>query len=453
MSKLRYDLVIVGAGSGNMFPADAFSGWRVAIVEADKFGGTCLNRGCIPSKMLVHTADIAQTVRHSDRFGIQAEFVKADWPFIRNRVFGRIDPIHESGVAYRRKSGVDVYLGEGSFIAPKTLRIGDDELYGKQFVLSSGSRPYVPPIPGISEVPYHTSDTIMRLDSLPKSMAILGGGFIAAETSHIFGSLGTSVTIIARGEYLLPKHDTDIRKRFNELYHQRFDLRMNSEVTKVLATDEGIRLELMTPEGPRSVEVEALLIATGRVPNSDFLNVWESGVQVDAHGHVITDDTFQTNVPGIWSLGDVTNHFQLKHMANAEARVVWHNVAHREEPRRATFRVVPSAVFSDPQVASVGATEQQLQLTGQSYISSAQKYSSAAYGWALEDDTSFAKVLADPDTRKLLGAHIIGPQASTLIQPLIQAMCLGNTVDQVSSEVLYIHPALSEVVEQVLLGL
>ena len=158
-------------------------------------------------------------------------------------------------------------------------------------------------------------------------------------------------------------------------------------------------------------------------------------------------------MPGIWALGDLANHFQLKHMANAETRLVRHNLLHPGQPQRARFKVVPSAVFAGPQVASVGATEQELQAKGRPYVAATRAYRDAAYGWALEDTTSFVKVLADPATRLLLGAHILGPQASTLIQPLIQAMCLGNTVDQVACGVLYIHPALTEVVEQALLEL
>ncbi len=271
--------------------------------------------------------------------------------------------------------------------------------------------------------------------------------------SHIFGSLGTEVTIVARGEHLLSRHDHDIAARFTELYQARFDVRLGAAVEHVSATPAGVRLDLATPAGAQSADGEVLLVATGRVPNSDRLDVVAAGIEVDAHGHVRTDDTYQTNVPGIWALGDLANHFQLKHMANAEARLVRHNLLHPGRPRRARFPVVPSAVFAGPQVASVGATEQDLQAAGRPYVAATRPYSDAAYGWALEDTTSFVKVLADPASRLLLGAHLIGPQASALIQPLIQAMCLGNTADQVASGVLYIHPALTEAVEQALLAL
>jgi mycothione reductase len=218
-------------------------------------------------------------------------------------------------------------------------------------------------------------------------------------------------------------------------------------------TDAGVRLHFATPSGKPSIEVDALLIATGRTPNGDLLNVAGTGINVDEHGHVHTDDTYLTNIPGIWALGDVTNHFQLKHMANAEARIVRHNLMHPNAPKHASFPVVPSAVFADPQVASVGATEEELRAQGRAYVAAIQPYRDTAYGWALEDTSSFVKILADPNTRLLLGAHLIGPQASILIQPLVQAMCLANTVDQVASGVIYIHPALSEVIERALLAL
>lgn len=449
----NYDLVIIGAGSGNTLPADQFAGWRIAIVEADRFGGTCLNRGCIPSKMLVYTADVARTVRGAGRFGIGAEWTGADWPSIRDRVFGRLDPLPDKAVAHRRANGIDVLAGEARFLAPKVLQVGRDEIRADRFVLATGSRPRIPDIPGLDKIPYRTSDDIMRLDTLPRSMAVLGGGYIAGEMSHVFGSLGTAVTIVERGQYLLSRHDVDIRERFTEDYRERFDLQLDSAVERVSAAGAGVSLDLTTPSGARQIDAEVLLVATGRRPNSDRLDVAAAGIEVDAHGHVRTDDTLQTNIPGIWALGDLANHFQLKHMANAEARIVWHNILHPERPRKAEFPVVPSAVFADPQVASAGATEQDLKAQGRDYIASTRLYSDTAYGWAMQDTTSLVKILADPGTRLLLGAHIIGPQASLLIQPLVQAMCLGNTVDQVASGVLYIHPALTEVIEQALLKL
>src|SRR6516225_1609628 len=363
-----------------MLPTKDFAGWRIAVVERARFGGTCLNRGCIPSKMLVHTADIAQMVRHADRFGIGARWAGADWPAIRERVFGRIDPLHERAVAYRRSHGVDVFLGEARFTAPKLLQVGEDEIRAERFVLATGSRPRIPDIDGLAGVPYLTSDTVMRLDRLPRSMVVLGGGYIAAEMSHVFGSLGTKVIIVARGGQLLPQHDTDIRARFTELYQERFDLRLCAAARRVTKTRKGVSLDLVTQSGAQTAEGEVLLVAAGRVPNSDRLDVAAAGIEVDAHGHVRTDDTYATSVPGIWALGDLANHFQLKHMANAETRLVRYNLLHPGHPRQAAFAVVPSAVFAGPQVASVGATEQELQARGRPYAAATRHYRDAAYG-------------------------------------------------------------------------
>jgi mycothione reductase len=448
-----YDLVIVGAGSGNMLPTAGLDELRVAIIERDRFGGTCLNRGCIPSKMLVYAADVAESVRHASRYGIRAELLGADWPAIRDRVFGRIDPLSEQAVAFRRRSGVDVYLGETRFVAPRVLDVGGQQLRGERIVLAAGSRPRVPEIVGLAGVPFHTSDTIMRVDDLPASMVIVGGGYVAAELGHVFGAFGTEITIVNRGPRLLATLDDDVAQRFTERYSERFDVRLGTEVARVERAPHGVAVHLEGYAGSTVVEAETLLIATGRIPNGDVLDVAAGGLAVDEHGHVVTDETYATNVSGVWAIGDLANHFQLKHLANAEMRLVLHNVLHSDKTRRANFPVMPSAVFADPQVATAGPTERALREQGKQFVVARRDYADTAFGWALEDTTSFVKLIADPVTRRLLAAHIIGPQAATLIQPLVQGIYLDNTVEQLAHDVLYIHPALTEVVAQALLEL
>jgi mycothione reductase len=270
---------------------------------------------------------------------VHATLDRVDWPAIRDRIFGRLDPIHDSAAEYRREGGVDVYTEPARFIAPTVIQVGSEQISADTFVVATGSRPVIPPTDGLSEVPFHTSDTIMRIDDLPPSLII------------------------------------------------------------------------------------------------------------------IADRAYRTSVPGVWTLGDATNHFQLKHMANAEARIVRHNLLHPDDLHSLTSPLVPHAVLAEPQVASVGLTERAARERGVDHVVSVRRYADTAYGWALEDTTSFVKLLADPGTRLLLGAHLIGPQAAILIQPLLQAMTLGETVDQIAHEVLYIHPALTEVVEQALLAL
>ncbi|MET8537601.1 mycothione reductase [Streptomyces sp. NPDC005065] len=448
----HYDLVVLGTGSGNML-LDGFAHLRVAIVEPDRFGGTCLNRGCIPSKMFVVAADAVEGARAAARLGVNATVEPVDWKAIRDRVFHRIDPLHDSALNYRRENGVDVYTEEGRFVAPRVLQVGAERITADTFIVAVGSRPVVPDIPGLDTVAYHTSDTIMRIDDLPASMAVIGGGFIAAEFSHVFSAFGTDVTIVQRGPRLLMAEDEQVSARFTELASHRHRVLLDAAVTSVERDADGVAVAVTCPDGDHVVRAATLLVCVGRRPNSDRLDAAAGGLELDEHGHIVTDSAYRTSVPGVWALGDVVNHFQLKHMANAESRLVRHNVLHPQDVRTLANKVAPHAVFTSPQIASVGLTEQEARRRKIEYVVSVRDYAETAYGWALEDTTSFVKVLANPVDRTILGAHIIGPQAATLIQPLIQAMTLGLTVDRIGRDVLYIHPALTEAVEQALLDL
>ncbi len=228
---------------------------------------------------------------------------------------------------------------------------------------------------------------------------------------------------------------------------------LDAAVTSVERDADGVAVTVTCPDGDHVVRAATLLVCVGRRPNTDPLDGAAGGLELDEHGHIVTDSAYRTSVPGVWALGDVVNHFQLKHMANAESRLVRHNVLHPQDVRTLTNKVAPHAVFTSPQIASVGLTEQEARRRKIEYLVSTRDYAETAYGWALEDTTSFVKVLANPLDRTNLGAHIIGPQAATLIQPLIQAMTLGLTVDRIARDVLYIHPALTEAVEQALLAL
>ena len=453
----HFDLVIIGTGSGNSILDQRFAGWRVAIVEKGTFGGTCLNVGCIPTKMFVHSADLAAAPAAAAKLGVDAEFEGVRWTEMRDRIFGRIDPIASGGreyrVAHADNSNVTVFEGTAHFTGPRALEIaladgGTAAVTADRVVLAAGGRPIVPD--GLSEVPYHTSDTVMRIDELPRRMVIVGTGFVAAEFAHVFSSFGVDVTILGRSGAMLRHEDADISARFTELAKQRWDLRSNSPLAGAAEVPGGIRVDLTDGS---SVETDLVLVAIGRVPNSDLLNLPAAGIDVTTTGHVVVDKTQHTTAEGVWALGDIASPFELKHVANHEARVVQHNLLHPETPIEADHRFVPHAVFSSPQVASVGLTEREAQALGVRYVTATQDYAGIAYGWAMEDTTGFAKVLADPSTGQLLGAHIIGPQASTLIQPLIQAMSFGLDARAMATGQYWIHPAMPELIENALLNL
>ncbi|WIX78721.1 mycothione reductase [Amycolatopsis carbonis] len=459
----HYDLVVVGTGSGNSILDDRFTHLKTAIVEKGAFGGTCLNVGCIPTKMFVYTADVAATPSHSSRFGVDQELKGVRWPDVRDRIFDRIDPISVGGAEYRKSHAdndhVDVYAGEGRFTGMKELRVSysdgrpDDVLTADRFVLAAGGRAAVPDIPGLAEVGFHTSESIMRLDVLPKRMTILGGGYIAAEFAHVFASFDVEVTVIVRSGAMLRNEDEDVSSRFTELAAKRFDVRLDSMVVNARRESTGIKLDLEGPAGTETLETDAILVAIGRLPNTDVLDVAATGVTTMASGHAIVDDYQETVVPGIYALGDISSPYELKHVANHEARVVQHNLLHPDDRIKADHRFVPHAVFTSPQIASVGLTEQDARARGVSYVVSKQDYAGIAYGWAMEDTTGFAKLLADPATGQLLGAHIIGPQASSVIQPLIQAMSFGLDARTMARGQYWIHPAMPELIENALLNL
>lgn len=449
----EYDLIIVGTGSGNAVPDEDLDDWRIAVIEPGEFGGTCLNPGCIPSKMFVYTADVARTIRTAGRFGLDAHLDDSDWAAIRDRVFGRIDPIAASGHRYRSQlPNTTVYEDLARFVGSRTLRVGEHVIRGRHVVLAAGSRPHVPDVPGIHDVDHVTSDTVMRLLERPDRLLILGGGFIAAEMGHVFDALGTEVTVVTRGDSLLTHEDDDVRHALTERYRERgIEVVTGATATRVEGERGHVVLHADVDGAPRVFDGDLLLVATGRVGNHDTLDLAAGGVEVDDVGRPVVDAYQRTTVDGVWALGDLSSDHLLKHVANAEARTVAHNIRHPDDLRPTALPHVPRAVFGSPQVASVGATERELADAGRPYLAARRDYGSTAYGWAMEDTTSFAKVLVDPATRRLLGAHVLGPQASLVIQPLVQAMALGNTVDEVARGVVYIHPALSEVVENVLL--
>ena len=450
-----FDLLIIGAGSGNSVIGPEHDGWDVAMAEHGLFGGTCLNVGCIPSKMFVYAAEVASLAADSDRLGVRTSFDGADWPAVRDRIFGRIDPIEKGGRHYREElPNVTVHPHTARFIGPRTVAVGDETITAERVVVAAGARPAIPEVPGLAGCGYHTSDTVMRLDDMPERLLVLGGGYIAAELGSVMGAFGSEVTFVLRGDTFLRWEDDDIRSRFTAAYSQRFDVRFNTQVLAARRDGAEIVLDVQDQGGGRSeLRADELLVATGRVPNGDQLEVAAGGIDTDPAGYVVTDDQCRTTAQGVWALGDVTNPAQLKHVANHEARVVRHNLSHPDDPVSVDHRFIPHAVFGHPQVAKVGLTERECRQRGLPYRSHVQPFSSAAYGWAMEDTESAVKVIAHSDTRRLLGAHIIGPQASTLIQQLIQGMHFDLTVDQMARQQYYIHPALPEVVEQALLEL
>jgi len=450
----HFDLAVIGSGSGNSILDERSAGLSVALVDHGLFGGTCLNVGCVPTKMLVHPADLAVSPAEAHRLGVDLELRAVHFAEIRDRIFGRIDALAEDGLKWRLDSNnITVYQETARFVDGHTLQVGQERITADRFVLAVGSRPVIPPVPGLGSVRYHTSDTVMRLPELPPSLLIIGGGYIAAEFSHIFSSYGTRVTVVNRGPRLLSREDLEISQRFTELIGRRVDVRSEATVRRVRPAGAGVAVTVADAVGEQELTADVLLVATGRRPNGDTLDLAAAGVRLDDQGYVVVDRQQRTSAAHIFALGDVCSPEQLKHVANYEARVVQHNLLHPEAPISSAELPVPHAVFSDPQIAAVGLTEEAARERGLDYVTSRQAYGDVAYGWAREDTDHFVKLIAERGTGRLLGAHLIGPDASSLIQPLVQAMSFGQTAHEVARGQYWIHPAMTEVVENALLAL
>jgi mycothione reductase len=459
----HFDLCVIGSGSGNTIVDHEMDGWSVALVEGGTFGGTCLNVGCIPTKMYVHPADLASSPAQAKLLGVDLDLVDVRWPDIRDRIFGRIDHISAAGREWRAsRPNVALFEQQAHFVGDHELQLearGDrpaETITADRFVIAAGSRPVVPPIPGIDTVAYETSNTIMRIPAPPRSLVVVGGGYIGAELAHVFASFGTHVTIVARSTTMLPRTDVQVATRFTELLSRKVDVRTCTTVegARPGASGSGVVLSTRNDAGVAlEVEADMLLLATGRVSNADTLALETTGVHVDLAGRVVVDAQQRASAPGFFALGDVSSHDQLKHVANHEARVVRHNLLHPDAMVASDHRYVPHAVFSDPQVAAVGLTEEAAADHGLDYAVGIRDYGSTAYGWAMGDEDHFVKVVADRKTGLLLGAHLVGPQASSLIQPLTQAMSFGIPAHDLARGQYWIHPAMIEVVENALLAL
>lgn len=449
MPNKNFDLIVIGSGSGLEVSSEAVSrGLKVAVIDNGPFGGTCLNRGCIPSKMLIHCADVMRTIKDSGKFGIRASVENVDWKFIVNRVSSQIDgEAAEIEQSHRGMDKVAVYKGAARFTGKKTLTVNNQTIYGDSVVIASGTRPVILDVPGLANVPYFTSDDIMRIKQRPERMIILGGGYIAAELAYFFGTFGTKITIIQRSEFLLSGEDRDISKKFTEVYQRDYDVLLGSKVIKAFSDKGSPGVEVASGGKKRRIVGDVLLVATGRTANADVLDVSKTGVETDDKGFVTTDEYMQTSQKGIWALGDVVGKYQLKHCANLEAAYVTHNIFNPRSKVKIDYHGMPHAIFAYPQVGGVGLTEKEAKDRKIPYIAATHLYKDTAYGSSIEDNDGFVKLLAHRDTGEILGCHIIGTDASVLIQEVANAMRSDLTVEAIK-QAIYVHPALPEVVQR-----
>jgi mycothione reductase len=445
----KFDLIVIGSGSGlDVANAAVQSGLKVAVIERGKMGGTCLNRGCIPSKLLIHSADVVETIKNAETFGIKVEGFSVDFEKIVDRVNGIIDPDSENiKNAFKYVTNPKLFQVECKFVGQKMIQVGEETITADKILIACGSRPLIPKLKGLEGSGFITSDEALRLKKQPRVLTILGGGYIATELAHFFGALGTKINIVQRRKSLLPNEDEEISEKFNTVFAKKYDVYTDYQTIEVFKKDDDFHLIAKNRE-EKTIELtsDGLLVAVGRIPNTDTLDLEKTGVRLNENGHVIVDEYLETTTKGIFALGDVVGKYQFKHSANHEAQYAYTNIVRPDHKVAVDYTAMPHAIFSSPQIAGVGSTEQELKKKGIDYQKSVYPYIQTAMGEALEDKDGFVKFLVEKESRKILGCHIIGTDASTLIHEVLVPMRSGDgTIDSIT-QTITIHPALSEVV-------
>lgn len=443
----NYDVIVVGSGAGSGIVDNALSrDLKVALVDRGPLGGTCLNVGCIPSKMLIFPADRIVEIQEASNLGIKAEIKDVDFRWVMERTREYVEK-NRSAIQTNisKNPGLDYYPETGQFVDNYTMQVGKEKIKGEKIFIVSGARPLIPLVKGIEEIDYLTNDTLFALEGKPKSLIIIGGGYIATEFAHFFSAMGTKVTIIQRGERLLKDEEPEVSDLLEQKLKRRMDIYTNTEAIEAEKRDEGCIITAQNNESEEKLKFygERILMAAGRKSNADLLKVENTGVETDEKGYIKVNDFFETSKKNIWAFGDAQGRKMFRHAANREADIVWHNSMH-EGQEKMNFLAVPHAVFTYPPIASVGMNEAEAKKEHKILVGKSV-YSDVAKGLAMREDESFAKAIIEKGTWRILGFHIIGPYAPILIQEVVDAMATMGTVMPIIGGI-HIHPALPEVI-------
>ena len=446
----EYDVIIIGSGAGANLIEDALSHNKaIAFVDKGPLGGTCLNVGCIPTKLIVYPADRIMEVREAYKLGITAEIKNIDFPGIMNRMRRSVKENHDHiKESLENSDDIDFFFGEAHFTGHYTLEVNNQTIKGKTIFIVTGARPLIPQIKGIENIEYLTNESVLLLTEKPESMIIIGGGYIAVEFAHFFEAMGTTVTIIQRNKHLVPEEEPEISKLLKTALSRRMKIHTNTEALEVRQSGRIVTVTAKELGSNNQLEFTAyqVLIAAGRRSNADVLMVKNTVVKMNENNYIIVDDYLETTKKDVWAFGDAIGKKMFRHAANHEAELAWNNAVHGKKSKM-NYLTVPHAVFTWPEIASVGLTEEQAaKLMGKHEILVGKAmYTDVARGEAMMETEGFTKAIVHKKSGKILGYHIIGPQASIMIQEVVNAMAAERNLWSVAKAI-HIHPALSEVV-------
>ena len=442
----RFDLVVIGAGSGGFAAARVATGLgkKVALIDKGPFGGLCILKGCMPSKTLLRSAELAHLGKISNKLGVSFKKPQIDYP----RIISRKNEIIKGFADYRLQEvisnpNITFIDGLAQFRSPKEVQVGSRIIHGEKFVIATGSDVYIPSIPGLKDFGFITSDDALEITKLPKSLVVLGAGAVGLELGQHFSRMGVKVTILERSGYVLSKEDEDIGTALGQ-YFQEEGIEVCHHLTFERVSKKGnLKCFEITCQGtPRSVDVEEILMAAGRQPQLEGLNLEAAGVETNGNGITVNDE-METKTPGIFAVGDVTGIYQLTHVAVYQGEVAGHN-AFSKQKRKADYRIVPFVVFTDPVFAKVGLTEKEAQQKGIKVQVASYPFDDLGKAICTGQTQGFVKMIADAKTGEILGVHVLGPEGGELIHEMIVAMAYHTTVQQFL-QIPHYHPTLSEI--------
>ncbi len=451
MRMQSYDVIIIGSGGGaKMAMALARLGRRVALIEKERAGGTCLNRGCIPSKMLIYPAGMAQKIGTLHKLHIDADLHGVNIEALTASINAYTDQTSD-GIAgkFLKMENADYYQGTARFLSNRAIQVEDHRLSADTIVIGTGSRPLIPKWPGLRETPYMTSTDALRNRRLPKHLIVAGGGYIAAELGGAYAGLGSDVTFLLRSTFL-KREDSEIVDLFVKEFSKGKTVHTHTQIKSVQWQNGIFTLEAVANSGESiTIEGDGLLVATGVLPNSDGLDLEKAGVDIKRNGFIEVDDYLQTSAPGIYAIGDVAGNHLFRHSVNFEVEYWVEAQCLADEPCPIEYPPMPSAVFTHPEIASVGLTEKAARERGVDLVIGRAEYKSCAMALARGLDHGLVKLLVERASGRLVGAHIVGEEAATMIQECVLAMTAKMTVDDMYRQI-YIHPAFPEVVRNAL---
>ena len=447
----NYAAIIIGAGqAGSPFSTTlAQAGWQTALIEKEHVGGTCVNEGCTPTKTMVASARVAYLARRAADYGVLAGPVTVDMAKVRQRKRAMVDRFRNSSQRHiEQTEGVDLLFGEARFVGPKTVEVqlndgGVRQLTADKIFINTGGRPVNPSIEGLDRLPVLNSTTIMELDVLPEHLLVLGGGYIGLEFGQMFRRFGSRVTIIQRGERLLAREDADVAEAVAQILREDgIEVLLNTNTLRAAQINGQIQLTLKTPAGERALAGSHLLIAAGRAPNTDRLNLAAAGVQTNEQGFIQVNERLETNAPGIYALGDVKGGPAFTHISYDDFRILRTNLLQGGNATTAN-RLVPYTVFIDPQLGRVGLTEEEARAQGRAYCIAKLPMSHVARALEVDETRGFMKAIVDAETGQILGAAILGLEGGEVMTVLQMAM-LGRVPYTTIRDSVFAHPTLSE---------